>query len=1049
MTRMDKNLEFGGVELMKASAGSGKTYSLAREYIRLLFKDRDPYAYRHILAVTFTNKATGEMKSRIIAELDTLACRTSESPYLEYLMDKCSFTKPEDLASASGTMLSNILGDYGSFHVSTIDTFFQKVLRAFSHEIGQVGEYQIDLDRKSLVKEAADRVLDSLTEDDDRLLKWLSASSIEQIQDGNGYSMERTLGEFAEGYMSDSYRQKASALGVDAEKAFSEENLRALRNICRRIIDDYRKGLSGAVTSAREYFKPLKDVKVYAALDKIDAFDHKKTIAFSGMKVIFDAAEDGSKAFRKTVEKCYGRAEFDGARDVCAALAAYAGRALAIRNTACLLLGQVYVFRVADALDKTFEALLKEKNVLGLDDTNSILHEIIGGTDAPFIYEKLGVRFNHFLLDEFQDTAGVQWENFLPLLRNSIAEGCYNLIVGDVKQSIYRWRNTDWRILDSKVDEELRRVVVNPLDVNWRSAGNIVEFNNLFYKELSHRMDAQLGTGLLTRIYSDVEQRVSGKIKVPGCVEAVFCGKDEIVDNTVQAVVEARDVLGFALKDIAVIVRTNVQGGDVAKALIDSGIDVVTNDSLKISSCATVRKLVACMYRFDNPDDDINSFYAGDFSAESVENADSLMDIAESILSSIGYGDDDAPYIFAFLDLLRDFVDRNGNFLNSFLQYWEEDGAGKNISSPEGADAVTVITIHKVKGLDYPYVVLPLPARGGFMKSDARYWECPDVSGTEFEQVEKALYRVPLAETSMDSLFAENYLEEQRMAFVDNANLWYVAMTRASQAMCMIGPVPPARLLEAYHPGDTREESTWPSFQSIPDALYMYVNEKSSGFVCSKEEDGTERYIFGEKSVKWTPAKSEPGRDRVRTADLRYSSFSSAENRGRLKVSAESRDFFNGEGQAGISASRRIRGTVIHGIMENVNVPEDLPAAVAKAVDCGDLDREAAGAIQSMLQDAMDSVAHMGWFDKGAADVINERNVIDTSSGLVNRPDRVVIKDGKVEIIDYKTGREEDAYGKQLLRYAESYRKRGFSDVRAYIWYINEKDGIREVTGLL
>lgn len=1043
---MEKNT--GGVELMKASAGSGKTYSLAREYIRLLFEDRDPYAYRHILAVTFTNKATAEMKSRIIAELDKLANRTSDSPYLGYLMESCSYSGPEELAADARTMLSNILGDYGSFHVSTIDTFFQKALRAFSHEIGQVGEYQIDLDRNSLVREAADRVLDSLTEDDDKLLKWLSDSSIEQIRGGNGYSMEKTLGEFAEGYMSDTYRRKASQLGLDSEKAFSEENLGRLKEICRSIIAGYRAGLSEAVDSSREYFKPLKLVKVYAALDKIDAFDHKGPIAFERMKVLFDAGVDGSKAFLADARKVYGRAEFDGAREVCAAVTAYAGRPLAIRNTACMLLGQVYVFRVADALDKSFKALLKEKNVLGLDDTNSILHDIIGGTDAPFIYEKLGVRFNHFLLDEFQDTSGVQWENFLPLLRNSISEGCYNLIVGDVKQSIYRWRNTDWRILDSKVGEDLQEVTVNPLDVNWRSAANIVGFNNAFYSELSRRMDAQLKTDLLTRIYSDVEQKVSGKIGVPGSVEAVFCDASDIVDNVVEAVLEARDVRGFSLKDIAVIVRTNAQGGAVAKALIDAGIDVVTNDSLKISSCATVRRLVACMFRYDNPEDEINTFYAGDFDPESVKKADSLTDIAESILSVTGYEDDDAPYIFAFLDLIRDFVDRNGNFLNSFLQYWEEEGAGKNISSPDGADAVTVITIHKVKGLDYPCVVMPLPAKSGFMKPDARYWECPDVSGTGFAGVEKALYRVPLTEKSMDSLFAENYLEERRMAFVDNANLWYVAMTRASQAMCMVGPLPSATLKNAYGPGGEGEDASWAEFQSISDALWMYVNGRGSGFSRSRDEDGTEHYLYGEKSPKWIPDKSRSG-DEVKTVDLRYSSFSSPEHRRRLRVSSDARDFFSPEGHAGISASNRIRGTVIHGIMENVNVPEDLPSAVERAVDCGDLDRESGAAILAMLRKAISSVAGMGWFDTDAADIINERNLIDTSSGLVNRPDRVVIRDGRVDIIDYKTGREEDEYDKQLQRYAGSYRKRGYSDIHAYIWYINEESEVREVPCLL
>ena len=186
-TILDPIRNSGGVEVMKASAGSGKTFSLAREYIRILLKNRnEDHPYRHILAVTFTNKATAEMKSRIIEALDTIARFPEQSLYKDYLMEHCDFNSIEEFQKAGSAALADILGDYGAFSVSTIDHFFQRVLRAFAREVGQFSEYQIELDRKSLVEEATDRVLDSLSESDDTLLRWLSRSFIEDMTEGEG-----------------------------------------------------------------------------------------------------------------------------------------------------------------------------------------------------------------------------------------------------------------------------------------------------------------------------------------------------------------------------------------------------------------------------------------------------------------------------------------------------------------------------------------------------------------------------------------------------------------------------------------------------------------------------------------------------------------------------------------------------------------------------------------------------------------------------------------------------------------------------------------------
>lgn len=1038
---------------MKASAGSGKTYSLAREYIRLLLtpKDgrRDENAYRHILAVTFTNKATGEMKSRIIEELDILAHDTSSSDYLAYLMNHCGFTSVEELGTASEHVLSNLLNDYGAFSVSTIDKFFQQTLRAFAREIGQVAEYQIELDRDSLVAESAERVLDSLSEEDSALLKWLSNSSVEQIEDGRGYHLESVLGEFAKGYMSESYKEKAEAIRMDEEKAFSEQNLNKLRSICKKIVSEYEKDLGEALAAARTFFSGFDGVvaAVGNALTKLENLDHSGQIAFEAVKIISDGASEGSRCFNKKAQSVYGQADFEAASKVLCTIQELAGKRLRERNTALLLEGQVYVFRVAESLQKEFDNLLKEKNVLSINDTNSILNDIIGGTEIPFIYEKLGVRYNHFLLDEFQDTATVQWENFRPLLANSISEACYNLVVGDVKQSIYRWRNTDWAILESRVGEELDRVVENPLKVNWRSARNIVEFNNDFYAWLAARMDTQLdaGSGVIRRIYRDVEQEVSCAVGVPGCVDVTFCDPGLIEDRVVEAVLDARDNKGFSLSDIAVIVRTNSQGGEVAGALIAAGVEVVTNDSLLISAGATVRQLVAQLYRYNDPAEKVKSFYARDFDPSAVAGGGSLVTLAEELLRQTEFDPGDTPYVLAFLDLIRDFEQKNGNSLGAFLKYWEDEGMKKSISSPEGSDAVTIITIHRAKGLDYPCVILPMPRSGAFMKTDEKYWESPDLAGSKLAEAEPTLYHVGLSQKSENTLFRGNFIRERQLAYIDNANLWYVAMTRASQLMHIVAPKPSSKFAADVAGGGL------PAFPSVSAALYQYLNHQCGGFE-QVELDGTEVFdseesidiLFrkGEALPKWTKPRKKHGRKpNVQNIELNYVSYPQCGNRGKLKVSSKAREFFFPEEIAeGEVYDCRRHGTLVHSILENVNVPSDLRAAIDQAAYSGLVGADEAMELEKWLEKAIAAVEARDWFSVAGAVHRNERSIYDPSTGEYTRPDRVVVKEnGCVEIIDYKTGRPMPEHKTQVAGYVDSYRKMGYADVSGYLWYIGRE----------
>ena len=1044
----------GGVEVMKASAGSGKTYSLAREYIRLLMMpqmadgrpSRDPRSYRHILAVTFTNKATGEMKSRIIEELHALSTDPTGSPYLKYLKEECGFDDDGQVKAQASLLLSNILNDYGAFSVSTIDKFFQQTLRAFSREVGQFAEYQIELDRNSLVTECAERVLDSLSEEKKDLLQWLTDSTIDYMNQGEKCNLDTALIDFAKGYMSPTYKEKAKDMKMDKTAAFSQENLKKLIVTCRTIRTDFETDLLAAVKAARDYLAPCSGVmtNLLKGLAKIASFDFSKTIDMkTGLKTVKDVAEGADPVTQKDRRK-YSDADIEYMRNLISGVYAFSGDRLKQYNTAVLLEKQIYVFRVAEALDTEFSALLKEKNVLSIDDTNAVLQDIIGHTDAPFIYEKMGVRYCHFLLDEFQDTARVQWDNFLPLLKNSIAEGCYNLIVGDVKQSIYRWRNADWHILNNEVQNVFGadRTVENPLETNWRSAHKIVEFNNGFYEALAGHLDDYIkadphGTPDETdirKIYQDVHQEPSEKIGVPGCVEVTFCDSDKIVSNMVDAVADAIENRGFKPGDVAVLVRTKKEGSNMARALIDRGISVITNDSLKIGSGAAVRRLVGQLYKYENPDEKVKAFYAGEFDPSAITHTNSLYDLAEDMLRQMTLRDEDTLYVLAFMDLVRDYVDKNGNSLNGFLKYWEEEGMDKMISSPEGGNSVTVITIHKSKGLDFPFVVLPFPAKHEMMKSNSKYWESPNVDGSPFAGTARALYNVGLSSTSLDTLFADNYIRERNMTYVDIINTWYVAMTRASQSMHIISPMP--------------GRGGWEAVGSVAHALYLYIAVDGEGGFDPVPDapEGTVRYICGEPSPKWIkPEDEDQKRKAAGSMKLRYFTFDNANVGGKLRISADARDFFSPEGIAGISASNRLRGTVMHEILSAVRVPDDLHAAVAAAVHSGRLDEAEGEEAEKLLASAIASVSDRGWFDPANGRMLNERGILDAGGDDKYRPDRVMVRGGRVDIIDYKFGRELPSYKRQVGGYASLYRQMGYHEVHAWLWYIGEDGHIEEV----
>ncbi len=1059
------------IEIIKASAGSGKTFTLAKKYISLLLETKDRYAYRHILAVTFTNKATEEMKSRILNELHVLATDPRKSDYYgdfvpEYYKDNAS------IQDAAETVLCNILHDYGAFAVSTIDRFFQQTLKAFSREIGHFASYQIELDRNSLIAESVDRVLDSMTGDkkDAKKLKWLTDNTISQLEKGEGYKLDYSLKAVAMRLKSEEHRTLVESEGIDEDLIYSEVELKRLDEGCSKVCDDYMSAVKDSASKvgaafARAGLDPSDTMRqfMFKCLDKyLNIHDSSLipdiTDSFRNNAGDTDRWFPKAKAYMKdmvTPEVISAVADFVAMFD----------HEYKVYRTAVLLKAQVYGFGIANELRQEFDALLKEKNVLSLDDSNTILKNIIDGTETPFIYEKLGVRYENFLLDEFQDTSRVQWDNFRPLLKNSVDSGFYNLIVGDVKQSIYRFRDSDWKLLRDDAPKSFGdNVKPDTLKENWRSFGNIVRFNNSFFQNVSYALDNKFASasddGVIRRIYEDVSQEV--RKKGDGCVRMTFCPHEDelqVIYDSIQSALAK----GYTYRDVAILVRTNKDGAAIAQYLISQQIRVVTDDSLLISSSLTVRRLVSLLSSIDNPDDSIARYLAAHLDVEVPQSYSSLIDLCEDLLRKLkNYKEDvfesEVLYIQSFMDRLRDYVELNGNSLHAFLKDWE--GNKDNISSPKVGDAVRIMTIHKSKGLDFRYVIVPYLEGVGLVKPEKK-WCKPDVSGTALDGVATGVYDVTLSGKSEQTLFAHHYREETLLQFVDNVNVVYVAMTRAKECMDIIAQLPPeevrdeimgiGKFKERDGSRGEYEQLDMTVLDDFSKILYWYAHSYGPelGFIpvedqqCEDEEQVQEiqSFVYGE-----IPQAKPEGEDQgMIPLPTKFHSWplnpadgvedAPVNERGRLKFKPDATDFFAENGVAGISASQRVKGVVLHDILSCVCTPEDLESAVESAVCDGRISEDEAPQILNMLRESIMSVQAQEWFPEDRHTVMNEVELLDTD-GEVYRPDRVVRVGKSVRIVDYKFGEKRNAYERQVRKYASLYGRMGYEVESACLWYV-------------
>jgi ATP-dependent exoDNAse (exonuclease V) beta subunit len=740
-------------------------------------------------------------------------------------------------------------------------------------------------------------------------------------------------------------------------------------------------------------------------------------------------------------------------------------------NTSLLITQNLYVLGILSDILENIHAITTSENRFLLSDAGELLWLIIKDDQTPFIYEKAGNVFEHFMIDEFQDTSLIQWNNFRPLIENSLAQGFDNLVVGDIKQSIYRWRNSDWKILGRILQEQFgkNRMTTEYLETNWRSKMNIIAFNNSLFSVLPALVDNSekntTGNFLLGDLYSDVIQkcpdnREGGYVNISFIDDPESDFEDTVLGKLPGLIEELQDK-GFSGGDIGILVRTNSEGSEVLRYLLDYSAEageekrrkynynIISNESLLISLSPAVEFIVSLLSGIYDPADNLSRAIMARNWLLSAGNDPLLADLSdtssidkilpegfqtfikgikqmplfeavEQIILFFGIGEfpENTAYLNAFQDCVLEFSRDNSSDISSFLEWWEESGIKRSIVLSDKQDSMRVMTIHKSKGLEFRVVLVPFISWNlGHGRFPPTLWLKPQKAPFSKLGLVPVKYRADLQYSD----FADDYFSESFFALVDNVNMLYVAFTRAVD--CLIG-FAPARAA-AGSLSTLLMESLQQASPACPDKPAAGLNGNFD-----KVENV---YRLGE-IPKIESAHDKQGETRIESGPYFVNSRYS-----RLHLK------FHGQSWLikpdGDQRSKLNYGRVMHEIFESIITADDIPSAVNKKILEGMIPVSAREEMEDRLRTAISRPEISGWFTAGLK-ILNEAEIL-TEGGTVKRPDRVILEDDRVIVVDFKFGAERKSYTSQVNNYKNLLLNMGYAKVDGYLWYVDNDKVIR------
>ncbi len=1072
----------------KASAGSGKTFSLTSRYIGLLA--RNPAAYKQILAVTFTTKATQEMKTRILSQLYGLSRSLEESKdYLEEISSEERLSRGE-ISERAKTALGLILHDYGNFNVETIDSFFQRVLRGIARELDLNPNMKVELGQNEVEEMAVDRLVTSLDEKSPEL-KWIIEYIDRNIAEDKNWNVLESIKDFGKKIYAHEYKENSGEIArVTADDAFFRtfaSEMYAIKNKAegdmKKAGDGFMEILSGAGYAVEDLTRGKSGPAGYFIKLQNGNFANDGKILNSYVAKAMESPDGWVK------KAGLGTPLHDLARErLTPYLNATEERRRETAKTylsARAVLAHINEVRLLKRIEENVTEINRDNGCIMLSDTQDLLHGLMEGSDAPFIYEKTGSRISHIMIDEMQDTSVIQWENFKKLLLECLAQRwSKNLVVGDVKQSIYRWRNSDWSILkdiEREKDLEGKEILTRILDTNYRSEKNIVDFNNEFFclaagKERD-RLSAEgnPAAGTIAGIYNrrETAQKTPDGKRAAGRVEIALLGHENYEEECIKAVAGRIDALldeGVKEENIAVITRRNIDlekiGSAMESLMRHENINFVSDEAFKLKNSTALNIIVNAMRLMSgkrtqcyweyygallawdygvhilgkahprmslHSEDDIKPLLPPDFVRRETElRAMPISAMAEEIGRIFGIDKlkEETAYVNAFFDYLGSFTRNNVPDVAGFVEYWDTTLSEKTVKGGD-VKGVKMMTIHKAKGLEFDCVIVPFC--DWELDKGNTLWCKTDVPPFSKMPV------IPVDSKELGgTIYQREYYAEMLENAVDNLNLLYVAFTRARSGLFVVAKR-----------GVTKDGVSNRYRSGLLETVLPELEEKLPGAVFETEgggKDDAAAFTFG----TLPPARKEK---EEKTSSNIFTPVKEKEEVGMAPSSEEcgfrqsngSREFV-AEGDEAEKERYITRGNIMHSLLSRIRDVDDVDAVLANFVQAGLIaspgDRKEsesmAGLIERRVKKNRNPLVR-SWFAPGVK-VFNECTILsrDRESGRDRRlrPDRVMEQADGFTVVDFKFGVPKEEHKAQVRGYMRLLEEMGLDGVKGYLWYV-------------
>lgn len=1034
-------------QVYNASAGSGKTFTLVKEYLKVLLTSEDIFTFQKVLAITFTNKAAGEMKERVLFNLEEFSEGNTTDIYPK-ILEETSLDKAV-IKERSKKIIDAILQNYSAFSITTIDSFTHKIIKNFAYDLELPLNFEVEMDAISLLNEAVD-VLISKIGTDEKITKLLIDYSLDKTDDDKSWDISRDLNEFA-------------------KVLLNEDDIKHFKKLANKKLEDFTNLKFKLYINQKELKKNFKEVgedclKLIENHGLEPADFYKSTIPKFFSDIALKSVDFSYLTRSLTIEKAiennqyYTKSTTDA---IASTIENIVPEIIDLFQKSKTIYGQFLMNKLAlkniiplavlNNINSELETIKEENNIRLNAEFNQLISENIKEQPAPFIYERIGQRFQHYFIDEMQDTSELQWQNLIPLIDNTLAqENSSLLLVGDGKQAIYRWRGgkaEQFINLGSDIENPFHiEKEIRNLETNFRSCSEIINFNNSFFQHTANFIQNKSYKNLYIEGNKQKEFNKKG-----GFVGLNFLKKEEDKDDEKtkypKKVLEKINELktDFSLNEICVLTRTKKDGIAVANYLSENEINIVSSETLLLQNSTKVNFIIDILKVLQNPSDEETRFemlyflyqhlkitkpkhiFLNEFAKASNQTIFEALNAynvtfnlstfhqqpfyekIEEIVRGFNLVNSSDAYVQFFLDIVLEQQRKNTNIAD-FLDFWELKKDKLSIVASENANAVQVMTIHKSKGLEFSVVIFPCDV-DVYNQINPKVWlnKLPE----NFQKFDELLVNYNKDLEFVSERGAEIFHQQREELELDNFNLLYVALTRAIEQL---------HVITEYKISAKGEENV--KYYSGVFINYLKQNNLWN--------DEVLEYSFGNKNrvSEKKVVKS--------ISEIHDKFISTSWKEHNLVLLANASKLWNTEQGKAIDY-----GNLLHEILSKINTKNDVKKTVLHYNQQGFLDSFQSKEITNIIIAIINHPKLSKYYSEQVI-TYNEREIVDFDNQIII-PDRLVFTGNKVVIIDYKTGNQSKEHHQQLLKYERVLQSMNFIVDKKLLIYINSKIEVLEV----